>query len=244
MADEAPTNDQQNPTVTVDSAPEVTTESAAATPTAGEGDRSALATGTVTPALSDIPLNPEQRSLSLKVSLADLSAKATALYAHKNYEEAAEVYAQAAEMQAEMNGEMSTENAEILFLYGRSLFKVGQSKSDVLGGKAPEQQKKKAAAGEKKKAKANGSAVKTEAAEASGSAAAPPAAAEDEAERVAEEAVAIIVDEKEGEKKTEEGVEAKKPLFQFTGDENFDDSDEEEVRPFPPLSSRRALTAF
>ncbi|EON99309.1 putative histone h1-binding protein [Phaeoacremonium minimum UCRPA7] len=226
MADEASTNDQQNPTVAVDPAPEVAMESAVATPTAAEGDRSALATGTVTPALSDIPLNPEQRSLSLKVSLADLSAKATALYAHKNYEEAAEVYAQAAEMQAEMNGEMSPENAEILFLYGRSLFKVGQSKSDVLGGKAPEQQKKKAAAGEKKKGKANGSAVKTETAEASGAAAQP--AAENETERVAEEAVAIIVDEKEGEKKTEEGVEAKKPLFQFTGDENFDDSDEEE----------------
>ena len=52
------------------------------------------------------------------------------------------------------------------------------------------------------------------------------------------------MDEKEGEKKTEEGVEANKPLFQFTGDENFDDSDEEEVRPLSPLSSRWALTAY
>jgi HAT1-interacting factor 1 len=98
-------------------------------------------------------LDPEQVSQSLKVSLADLSAKAAALYAHKKFEEATEVYAQAAEMQAEMNGEMSPDNAEILFLYGRALFKVGQSKSDVLGNKAPEATKPKPA----KKAKASNS---------------------------------------------------------------------------------------
>ena len=71
--------------------------------------------GTATP----MELDPEQVAQSLKVSLADKSAKAAALYAHKNYEEATELYAQAAEMQAEMNGEMSPDNAEILFLYGR-----------------------------------------------------------------------------------------------------------------------------
>jgi len=96
-------------------------------------------------------LDPEQVSQSLKVSLADLSAKAAALFAHKKFEEATEVYAQAAEMQAEMNGEMSPDNAEILFLYGRALFKVGQSKSDVLGNKAPEATKPKPT----KKAKAS-----------------------------------------------------------------------------------------
>lgn len=104
------------------------------------------ASGTATP----MDLDPEQVSQSLKVSLADLSAKAAALFAHKKFDEAAEVYAQAAEMQAEMNGEMSPDNAEILFLYGRALFKVGQSKSDVLGNKAPEATKPKPA----KKAKA------------------------------------------------------------------------------------------
>lgn len=99
------------------------------------------ASGTATP----MDLDPEQVSQSLKVSLADLSAKAAALFAHKKFDEAAEVYAQAAEMQAEMNGEMSPDNAEILFLYGRALFKVGQSKSDVLGNKAPEATKPKPA---------------------------------------------------------------------------------------------------
>ncbi|KAK3377878.1 hypothetical protein B0H63DRAFT_478237 [Podospora didyma] len=158
----------------------------------------AATTGASTPALE---LDPEQAAQSLKVSLADLSAKATALYAHKNYEEAAEVYAQAAEMQAEMNGEMSTDNAEILFLYGRALFKVGQSKSDVLGGKAPDT--KKSAGKPKPKAAANGKAKAENGASSS--------ATEDKAE----------------DKKEEPSVESK-PMFHFEGDENFDESDEDE----------------
>ncbi|KAK7744489.1 hypothetical protein SLS53_003373 [Cytospora paraplurivora] len=192
-----------------------------ATPTLAPG----TATGTATPqSITNFPLNAEQRSLSLKVSLADLTARASALYSHRKYEEAAEVYAQAAEMQAEMNGELSPENAEILFLYGRSLFKVGQGKSDVLGGRAPAEGK---AAKKPKGKKANGAAaskrgeVKTEPA---------PAEAEDtpEADRVAQEAVKIIADETEAGKAEKKEVEAKKPLFQFTGDENWDDSEGEE----------------
>lgn len=180
-------------------------------------------TGTATP----FEMDPEQRSNSLKVSLADMCARATALYAHKSYEEAAEAFAQAAEMQAEMNGEMSPENAEILFLYGRALFKVGQSHSDVLGGKAPEAKKTKTG---KKAAKsggrgANGSAVVQAENPAAGSA----SEQTTEADRVVEEAVAIIASETSGAKKVDETLEGKKPLFQFTGDENFDDSDEEEV---------------
>ncbi|OIW23642.1 hypothetical protein CONLIGDRAFT_562372, partial [Coniochaeta ligniaria NRRL 30616] len=156
-------------------------------------------TGTVTPF---IELDEHQRRMSLNVSLADLSARATALYAMKNYDEAAEIYAQAAEMQAEMNGEMSPENAEILFLYGRTLFKVGQSKSDVLGGKAP-------AAGEGG-AKKSKKGKKTAGVKAAGE------AVEEKVASIAEEAT-----------KTEESTE-KKPLFQFTGDENFDESDDED----------------
>lgn len=53
---------------------------------------------------------------NVKVSLADLCAKGTAQYAHKNFEEAADLYARAAELQAELNGEMSPDNADILFL--------------------------------------------------------------------------------------------------------------------------------
>lgn len=157
-------------------------------------------TGTATP----FELDPESAAQSLKVSLADLSAKATALYVQKNYEDAAEIFARAAEMQAEMNGEMSPENAEILFLYGRALFRVGQSKSDVLGGKAPEkkQAKPKASNGSKK----NGVDK-----------------AEAKVEKAASSAAAETVAKKE-----DSALEAKKPLFHFEGDENFVDSEEEE----------------
>jgi HAT1-interacting factor 1 len=167
-------------------------------------------TGTVTPF---VELDERQRRMSLNVTLADLSAKATAQYAMKNYEEAAEIYAQAAEMQAEMNGEMSPENAEILFMYGRALFKVGQSKSDVLGGKAP-------AAGEEG-AKKSKKGKKTAGAKPVGD-----AGEAASAEKAIEEKVATIAEEATEVKKTEESAE-KKPLFQFTGDENFDESDEE-----------------
>lgn len=186
---------------------------------------SGTGTGTVTPALSDIPLNEEQRELSLKVSLADLSARATSLFAHRNYEEAAEAYANAVEKQAEMNGEMSPDNAEILFLYGRCLFKLGQEKSDVLGGKAPETKSAP------KKSKANGKA-KAGSSSAAAAAAAQAAAAAVEDKTAATEAVAGEVAKVAAEAsgaKAEGDVEAKKPLFQFEGDEDMENSDEDEV---------------
>ncbi|KAK4148048.1 NASP-related protein sim3 [Dichotomopilus funicola] len=174
------------------------------------------ATGTSTP----LNLDPDETVKSLKVSLADLSAKATALYAHKEYEQASELYAQAAEMQAEMNGEMSPDNAEILFLYGRALFKVGQSKSDVLGGKAPEAKKPKAKPKPTKVAGAANGGAST--AESSGAVA--------EAERKVDDAVGDVVAKGAAEKEEEEApkTEQKMALFQFQGDENFADSDEEE----------------
>jgi HAT1-interacting factor 1 len=140
--------------------------------------------------------------LSKKVTLADLSAKGTALYAHKNYEEAAEIFSRASILQAEINGETAPENAEILFHYGRTLFRVGQSKSDVLGGSAPV---------EKKAPKANGKAKPV-----------------DKPAKGNEEGAA----EKTGDTNKDGEGEAKnvnKALFQFTGDENFDESDEDEV---------------
>jgi HAT1-interacting factor 1 len=145
---------------------------------------------------------------SVKVSLADLCAKGTAQYAHKNYEEASDLYARASELQAELNGEMSPDNAEILFLYGRSLFKVGQSKSDVLGGKAGAEKKKPNGTA---KAKKEG----------------PKQEHKSESEKIAEEGVAIVAEQNGGGVKPEEAVDAKKPLFQFTGDENFEDSDDD-----------------
>ncbi|KAI1270517.1 hypothetical protein F5Y18DRAFT_14944 [Xylariaceae sp. FL1019] len=158
------------------------------------------------------PMDPEERTKSINVSLADMVAKATALYQSKKYEEAAEIFSTATESQAELNGEMSPANADVLFLYGRCLFKVGQSNSDVLGGKAPE--KRKADKPKAKKPKAETSA-----------AAKPAGESKTGAEQVAEEGVAIVA----GTEELKESVtDAKKPLFQFTGDENFEDDDEEE----------------
>lgn len=160
-----------------------------------------------TPRTEDaVSIDPSQDDdiKSKKVSLADLSAKGTALYAHRNYEEAAEVFSRASILQAEINGEIAPENAEILFHYGRSLFKVGQSKSDVLGGSAPTT--------DKKGAKANGQSKGSK-----------PAQADEEK---------ATKQDKESEEKAQgedkKDATANKPLFQFTGDENFDDSDDDD----------------
>ena len=149
----------------------------------------------------------EEDVKSKRVTLADLSAKGTALYAQKKYEEASELFSEASNLQAEINGETAPENSEILFHYGRSLFQVGQSKSNVLGGPGAVEKQAVGANG-KPKAKASKSAEKP--AEAGGSA--------DVAQKP----------EASANGKAEEGPEPKKPLFQFTGDENFDDSDEDE----------------
>ncbi|KAK3392065.1 hypothetical protein B0T20DRAFT_510424 [Sordaria brevicollis] len=174
------------------------------------------ASGTATPV---VELNVEQAAQSLKVSLADLSAQAAAQYAQKNYDEAAELYAQAAEMQAEMNGEMNPDNAEILFLYGRALFKVGQSKSDVLGGRAPEPKPEKKAPKPKKQKKA---ATTEDNGEGSSS------LIKDAVEQATKGAQASIVEAAKEIAHKDEPNPEKKPLFHFEGDENFDTSDEED----------------
>ncbi|KAK3061275.1 hypothetical protein LTS18_006634, partial [Coniosporium uncinatum] len=84
-------------------------------------------------------------------SLAEIATKANLEYGLKRYNEAADLYSTAVEKQAEQNGEMASENAELLYLYGKCLFKVAVANSDVLGGKVagekkPEKPAKKAAA--------------------------------------------------------------------------------------------------
>ncbi|RYP55323.1 hypothetical protein DL768_000078 [Monosporascus sp. mg162] len=190
---------------------------------------SATASGAATP-VSLPPLDEEEREKSVKVSLADLTAKASALYLQKNYEEAAEVYAQASEMQAELNGEMNPDNADILFLYGRSLFKVGQAKSDVLGTTGGEKKKPSSAVKPKPKPKPKKSETESSRANATaGEKTEAEKAVEEGAAEVAAKVAAKVAEEAgEGEVKKAQPSDAKKPLFQFTGDEEFVDSDEEE----------------
>ncbi|KHJ35238.1 putative histone h1-binding protein [Erysiphe necator] len=149
-------------------------------------------------------------SNSINGPLADLCAKGGKQYAEKNYELAADFYSRASELQVELNGEMNPENAEILFRYGRSLFKLGQSKSDVLG-EVPGNQRKK-----------------------------PKPETDPETSTVKNEEKSIEVKNKNKDISTQEyksesinhhpSPDANKKLFQFTGDENFEASDQEEVQ--------------
>ncbi len=106
-----------------------------------------------------------------KEKLQELSQAASIHYSTKNFPAAAESYADAVEIQAELNGEMAPENAELLFYYGRALYKVAVAKSDVLGNKVAQEEKKKA---KPKKA------PKGEAGEASSAAVAPKAEQKEE----------------------------------------------------------------
>ena len=150
-------------------------------------------------------------------SLDDLLAQATAHYAQKDYKTAAELYSRATELQAEVNGEMSTQNADLLYLYGRCLYHVAVGKSDVLGSKVagektqPDQQRASAAAAEGLGERSNGTSAGAQ-------------------QRASEEVVAAMAtDAEEGQKPSDPSASTSKPYFQFTGDENFDDSDEEEA---------------
>jgi HAT1-interacting factor 1 len=168
---------------------------------------------------------PEEDIKSRKVTLADLSAKGTALYAHKRYEEAADILSTASVLQAEINGETASENAELLFHYGRSLFQVGLSKSDVLGGQAATDKNAQTTTKSKANGKPKQSSTGTE-------------SAKTEAAKVTQEGVGIIAEavgagSAEPSDITGAGAapgaisDTKKSLFQFTGDENFVDSDDE-----------------
>lgn len=169
--------------------------------------------------------NTAKPTISDKDRLASLIAQATAKYAIKDYLPAAEYYSQATELQAELNGEMAVENADLLYSYGKCLYFVAVKNSDVLGGEAAGAKLGSAKPGQEKKGKnvANGRVAEPKS-DAVHSA--------DGEQRQAEEVVAALVEEKAGDEATEEkvvdesGVE--KPLFQFIGDENWDDSDEDE----------------
>jgi HAT1-interacting factor 1 len=77
-----------------------------------------------------------------KEKLEELKQKASLQYSLKEYSNAADHYADAVEIQAALNGEMAPENAELLFYYGRALYKVAIAKSDVLGAKVAQEEKK------------------------------------------------------------------------------------------------------
>lgn len=144
----------------------------------------------------------------------DLITEATSQYSLKNYEAAADLYSQATELQTHLIGEMSPDNADLLYQYGRSLYHVAVSKSDVLGGKVAGEKPKKAQPKSRKAENSKSGDSKT-AAGGGGKMA-----------EVTEAAVEL----KEGMQNptNQEREAANKPFFQFQGDENFQDALEEE----------------
>ena len=144
----------------------------------------------------------ESETAELQARLEDLITRAAAKDAVKDYNAAAELYSQATELQAQINGEMSVENADLLYAYGKSLYNVGVSKSDVLGSKIAGGETSQESEPTSKKLKEPSSAGLIQSAISSTTA--------------------------EGSLDSKKPTESTNQLFQFTGDENFADSDSEE----------------
>lgn len=158
--------------------------------------------------------------------LAELIAQATAAYAVKDYSPAAEFYSRATEIQAEINGEMAVENADLLYSYGKCLYFLAIKNSEVLGGGAagakmstkPETKKSKKRKANKEPSAATETKIPSDTA---GVPLVPEAAANTGSE------VILSTDVRPGmETKSEEKEE--KPYFQFEGDGDFGESDEED----------------
>ncbi|PYH47717.1 SHNi-TPR domain-containing protein [Aspergillus saccharolyticus JOP 1030-1] len=135
-----------------------------------------------------------------RASLDDLIGQAAAKDAIKDFHAAAELYSEATEIQAKLNGELALENADLLFAYGRALYNVAVSKSDVLGSKV---------ATEGAPSHSNDSKTVTQ--------------------NVVEDAIAQAqaAEMVPGPEIQLDG-NTSRPYFQFTGDENFDESDTED----------------
>ncbi|TGZ79821.1 hypothetical protein EX30DRAFT_396875 [Ascodesmis nigricans] len=68
--------------------------------------------------------------------LATLKARALKASATRSYSAAADLYSQACALQSQIHGsDTDPRNAPLLYLYGRALYNLAQSKSDVLGGR-------------------------------------------------------------------------------------------------------------
>ncbi|KAJ5981637.1 hypothetical protein N7499_009311 [Penicillium canescens] len=165
-------------------------------------------TDTHQPTMQD---QPELSAQEQRAQLEDLIARAAAKDATKDHNAASELYSQATELQAELNGELSPENADLLYAYGKSLYNVAVSKSDVLGSKV---------AGDPQPLP---SSPPTKASSCAGS--------KSTGERIVKDAITNSKAQgSPSNKATSKELEpaGSKPLFQFTGDENFVDSDSED----------------
>lgn len=176
--------------------------------------------------------SPKTAPEDLLAKLEQLKASATKEYSLKNYNAAAECFSEAAEVQDQINGEMSTDNADLLYQYGRCLYKVAVANSDVLGGKvagpaagssAPTRKKRKV----KEETKAESSASANANGEGSSSSLISDAIKSSE-QKLAEDIVEAAVEQQEEEKQQQQKpAEGSNPFFQITGDDNFTDSEDD-----------------
>lgn len=158
------------------------------------------------------PSAPQETSQEKQTQLDDLIKQAAAKDATKDHNAASELYSQATELQAELNGELSPENAGLLYAYGKSLYNVAVSKSDVLGSKV---------AGE----------PQDQASQGSGATGSGPADTSAKGGSLISDAISNANAKTPKAPKSsspEPGATQSKPFFQFTGDENFVDSDSDE----------------
>ncbi|KAL9030644.1 MAG: hypothetical protein Q9196_001254 [Gyalolechia fulgens] len=157
------------------------------------------------------PSNQADAHHDRQAELEKLMAQATSRYSVRDYDAAAEFYSQATELQAELNGEMASQNANLLYAYGRCLYHTAVRNSDVLGSKV---------AGEKR----SGGTPKPSGNETT--------RATDELTsenmRGAEEGSAQVPASQEAIAQPADVPDQNgKPYFQFTGDDNFDGTDDE-----------------
>ncbi|KAJ5496373.1 hypothetical protein N7463_008360 [Penicillium fimorum] len=145
-----------------------------------------------------------------RTQLDDLIACAAAKDATKDHDSASELYSQATELQAELNGELSPENADLLYAYGKSLYNVAVSKSDVLGSKV---------AGEQQPPSGTASSTNPSS-----------AGSKSTSDSLVQDTIANSMEKSSSTKCANKGPKPteSKPFFQFTGDENFVDSEDED----------------
>lgn len=171
------------------------------------------------------PILEETPAEELPTKLEQLKANATKEYSLKHYDAAAEIYSEAAAVQDEINGEMSVENADLLYQYGRCLYHVAVATADVLGGKVagsgePKRKKRKTSHAE------SSSAALTNGGEGESSGSLIADAIKSGTQKTSEEVVEAVVGEKDGAKQEEPA--SSNPFFNITGDDNFTDSEDED----------------
>lgn len=156
-----------------------------------------------------------------RTRLDEIIARAKAKEAMKDHETAADLFSQATELQAKINGEMCLDNAELLYMCGKSLYNLAMSRSDVFGAKMTSEIKAESpAASSGKQGKGKGKEVVVE-------------EEEEEGKNEGKGIIASAVQQgkqpatKGGDIKHDAGL-SETGLFQFQGDEEYDTSDDED----------------